>query len=141
MFLVFIISDVIYIVATVMIYHNVYNLEKVEKIELIVIGFIITFIITAVICSISTGNIVTNNTEMLSITKNTAMWIFAPINAIIAVPYIGNCINKYKANKINSSKLKKRIGILLIVFFFLMIIETGYIKDFQMGLLQSTLNR
>ena len=59
------------------------------------------------------------------------------INVIITIPYIANLLNKYKANKIDSNNLKRRIIILAILFIVIAIFEISYIKEFQIGLLQN----
>lgn len=136
MFLMFLISVVIYIIATIMIYHNLYNYNKSEKIKIIVIGYIITFILTLILCNISSSEINTNN-SYLSIIKNTSILLFSPINLIISLPYVCNIINKYKEERINISQLKMKLAIFAILLIILLIFEVGYIKDFQTGLLQS----
>lgn len=106
MLLIFIISIIIYIIATIMIYHNIYNYDKVNKIKIIIIGFIVTFIITVIICFISSNGSSTN-ANYNSIARNTAILLFAPINSIISLPYVGNLLNKYKGKTINDTRAKK----------------------------------
>ena len=77
MFLILIVSIIMYIVATISIYHNIYNFEKTNKIKIIIIGYIAIFIITVIICSISSSNINTNF-NYLKIAKTTAILIFSP---------------------------------------------------------------
>lgn len=106
MLLIFIISIIIYIVAGIMVYHNIYNYDKPSKIKLITIGFIIIFIVTVVIGFISTNGI-NANIKYVSIARNTAILIFAPINTIISLPYIYNLLNKYKDKRITEMRIKK----------------------------------
>ncbi len=96
MIAIFIISIIIYTIGIVIIYHNTYNLEKIEKIKFTLISAIIIFIITIIICNISTKNIQVENEEYLKITKTTAILILSPINLIILVPYLAAGINKHK---------------------------------------------
>lgn len=119
-----------------MIYHNMYNYDKGSRIKLLIAGFIITFIITVIICNISSGSINTN-ANYLSIVRNTAILLFAPINAIISLPYIGNVLNKYKEKRITKEQLKKRLIIFSVILIIIVIFEVGYIKDFEIGLLKS----
>ena len=97
--LIFIISLVIYVIAGFVIYHNMYNFDKSEKIKMIILGFIVTLIMTTIICFISSNNINTENTQYISIIRNTSILLFSPINSIIFIPYIGNLLNKYKDSK------------------------------------------
>lgn len=106
MLLILTISIIIYIIAGVMVYHNMYNYDKPSKIKLIIIGFIITFIITVIICFISTSGI-DANVKQISVVRNAAILIFAPINAIISLPYICNALNKYKDKRIDKARVKK----------------------------------
>ncbi len=140
MLLIFIISIIIYIIATIMIYHNIYNYDKASKIKIIIIGFIVTFIITVIICFVSSNRISTN-ANYISIARNTSILLFAPINAIISLPYIGNLLNKYKNKTINVMQLKKRIIIFFIILIIVFIFEISYIKDFEIGLLKSTIRK
>lgn len=136
MLLIYLISIIIYIVAGVMVYHNLYNYDKPRKIKLMVIGFIVTFIVTVMICVISASGINANK-NYISIARNTSMLVFAPINSIIALPYICNVLNKYKDKRINEQQLKMKILIFSIVLIFVLIFEISYIKDFEMGLIKS----
>lgn len=135
--LMILLSFVIYTVGIVAIYYSVPLLEKNKKIQLIVIGVIATLIITMIICAITTGGIDGYKKEMINATKNTAILIFAPINLIVLIPYIGNSLNKLKDEKINEEALKKRFIIAIILLIVLVIIELGYIKNFQIGLLRN----
>lgn len=135
--IIFIISFIIYVIAGFMIYHNMYNFDKSKKIKTIIIGFIITLILTIIICCISSNNIDIENTQYVSIIRNTSILLFSPINSIIFIPYICNLLNKYKDNRIDEQKLKKRLIILCIILIFIVIFELNYIKDFQIGLLRN----
>ncbi len=106
MLLILTISIIIYVIAGVMIYHNMYNYDKFSQIKLITIGFIVTLIVTVIICFISTSGMVANS-KHISVARNTAILIFAPINAIISLPYIYNSLNKYKDKRIDKARVKK----------------------------------
>ena len=133
--LIFIISLVIYVIAGFVIYHNMYNFDKSEKIKMIILGFIVTLIMTTIICFISSNNINTENTQYISIIRNTSILLFSPINSIIFIPYIGNLLNKYKDNRLDEEQIKKRLIILAIILILIVIFELDYIKAFQVGLL------
>ena len=135
--LIFIISLVIYVIAGFVIYHNMYNFDKSEKIKMIILGFIVTLIMTTIICFISSNNINTENTQYISIIRNTSTLLFSPINSIIFIPYIGNLLNKYKDNRLDEEQIKKRLIILAIILILIVIFELDYIKAFQVGLLSN----
>ena len=92
--IIFIISFIIYVIAGFMIYHNMYNFDKSKKIKTIIIGFIITLILTIIICCISSNNIDIENTQYVSIIRNTSILLFSPINSIIFIPYTCNLLHK-----------------------------------------------
>lgn len=104
MLLILTISIIIYVVAGIMIYHNLYNYDKSSKIKLMIIGFIMTFIVTIIICFISTSGI-DANVKQISVVRNAAIVIFAPINSIISLPYIYNLLNKYKDKRIDKARV------------------------------------
>ena len=137
MLIIFIISVIMYVIASVIIYHNIYNFDKDKKIKFIVIGLIIVLIITAILCAISSSQIGMKDDERIKITRNAAILMFSPMNSILLLPYVGNILNKYKGQKINESKLKKKMIITLIVMIIVMIFEIGYFKDFQLGALNA----
>lgn len=134
------ISLIIYAVAAISIYHNIYSFEKNEKIKFIIFGFAVVLFISIIICNISTS-IVPNSNGYEKILKNTAILLAAPINSIICIPYIGNVINKYKVNIINEKQLRKRIIIEAIVIGIIVIFEIGYIKNFEIGLLANGIRK
>lgn len=141
MFLIAIISVIVYIVAIISIYHNIYNFEKTNKIKFIVIGCIIMLVITMLFTAISSSkiDILNENKELyeeyLGTTKTMSILLFAPINAMILLPYIGSTFNKYTENILSLKQVKKRLIILCILLIVIAIFEVNYIKDFQMGIL------
>lgn len=132
------ISLVVYIIATIMIYHNLYNYDKSNKIRIIVVGYIITFILTLVLCNISKSGINTNSNN-LTIINNTSILLFSPINAIIAIPYICNLLNKYKKDIITKTQLQTKTIIFCIILLIILLLEVGYIKEFEVNLLKSVM--
>lgn len=132
------ISLVVYIIATIMIYHNLYNYDKSNKIRIIVVGYIITFILTLVLCNISKSGINTNSNN-LTIVNNTSILLFSPINAIIAIPYVCNLLNKYKKDIITKTQLQTKIIIFCIILLIILLLEVGYIKEFEVNLLKSVM--
>lgn len=138
MFIISIISIIIYLIATLTIWTNIYEFEKEKKIKFIISGIAIIFIITWIIVLISSGGIQVES-SYLKIAKTTSLLIFAPINTILAVPYLGNMLNKYKQNRINEQKLKKRLLAWGIVLLVIVIFEINYINTFEIGLLRNVI--
>ena len=138
MFIISIISIIIYLIATLTIWTNIYEFEKEKKIKFIISGIAIIFIITWIIVLISSGGIQVES-SYLKIAKTTSLLIFAPINTILAVPYLGNMLNKYKQNRISEQNLKKRLLAWGIVLLVIVIFEINYINTFEMGLLRNVI--
>ncbi len=137
MFMIGVISLIIYMVAILMIATNTYEFEKEKKLKLIGIGLITIFIITWIIVLISSSSIQVGNAQYLNMAKMTSVLIFAPINTIFALPYLGNVMNRYKQKRLGNEQIKKRCLILGVVLFIIFIIEINYIKSFELGLLSN----
>ena len=137
MFLIILISLIIYIIAGVMIYHNTYNLEQQKKAKLIICGVLATIIITIIIVNICSQGMKTEFTKQLSIIKIVSILLFSPINLILSVPYIGHILNEYEVKIINEEKAKKKLIILLAILILVGVFEINYIQSFQRGLLMS----
>ncbi len=131
-----IISVVVYVIAVISIYYNTYGFTNDQKVQFIFTGIIAVLIITTIIVFLSASNIQIEK-KYLNITKVTAILIFAPINSIIALPYLANLINRYITRSIETSKLKRSIEIILVIYAIIAIVEISYIKNFQIGLLNS----
>ena len=139
MFIVSIISIAIFAIAILMIYTNIYEFEKEKKMQFIIIGIIVMVIFTWIIVSISSIGIQVENKEYIKISKLSSVLIFAPINAILALPYLGNIINKLKQDRLTNGQVKLRVLILLVILVILAIMEVSYIKNFQIGILSNAI--
>lgn len=139
MIIILLISIIIYIVAGAMIYTNTYAFEKQQKIKFILFGFIVMLIVTIIIVTISSVGISVENKSYLNTTKLTSILLFAPINSVFILPYIGNVFNKYKQKVLKDENVKKRMILLTIFIVIGIILEIGYIKSFEIGLLSNVI--
>lgn len=139
MFIVGIISIAIFAIAILMISTNIYEFEKEKKIQFIIIGIIVMLVLTWIIVSISSIGIQVENKEYIRISKLSSVLIFAPINSIFALPYLGNIINKLKQERLTNGQVNTRALILLIILIIIGIIEVSYIKSFQIGMLSNAI--
>lgn len=139
MFIVGIISIAIFAIAILMVSTNIYEFEKEKKIQFIIIGIIIMLVLTWVIVSISSIGIQVENKEYLKISKLSSILIFAPINTMFILPYLGNIMNKLKQEILTNGQVKTRVLILLIILVIIAIIEVSYIKSFQIGILSNAI--
>ncbi len=66
----------------------------------------------------------------------TLIAIFTGVNGIIVMPQIGKILDKINEDQIKKPEIKTKILILGLVFILCLIIETGYIKDTQEGIIR-----
>ncbi len=135
MFIIAIISIAIYIIAILMISTNIYEFKKEQKLNFIIIGVFAILIITWIIVALSSNGIQVQQKGFLKTAKMVSVLLFAPINTIFVLPYLGNVLNKYKQEKIKEDQVRKRLLILGIALIIVIIIEANYIKTFETGLL------
>lgn len=138
MLIIGIISIVIYIIAVLMIWTNIYEFKKEKKIKFIFTGIIIIFIVTWIIVLFSSSGIEIEK-SYLKVANTTSLLIFSPVNTILALPYLGNILNKYKQKRLGEENVKRRLIILGVVLLIVTIIEINYIKTFELGLLSSVM--
>ena len=139
MVIIAVVSIIIYVIATLMISTNTYEFERGKKIEFMLIGISIILLATWMIVSVSSKGIQLENQSYLNTIKTTSVLIFAPINTILALPYLGNIINKYKQKRLQEVQIKKRLIVWSVFLVIIVIIETSYIKSFELGILNSVI--
>lgn len=88
MALVILITILVYIILIVWTWHNLGFIEKTKKIAFIVIGILLTYIITQIIFQISKGDITYPNDEIAKQIRNAIVAIFSGINGLILMPII-----------------------------------------------------
>ena len=135
MFIITVISIAIYIIAILMVTTNIYEFKKEQKLNFIIIGIFVILIITWIIVAFSSNGIEVGEERFLKTAKMVSVLLFAPINTIFALPYLGNVLNKYKQERLKPEQVQKRLLVLGIALIFVMIIEANYIKTFEIGLL------
>lgn len=132
-----IITIIIYGVSMVWTWKSLGELEKSKKIAVIVIGMVVTYIITLVIFSISKngvdyGQVAGGENEI----RRVIIAIFSGINSLILFPFISKQLNKIHEGEIEPKELTKKLSILLVIFIVCMFFECGYMKDTQKGILE-----
>lgn len=139
MFMIAIISIAIYLIAILMISTNIYEFQKEQKRNFIIIGVFAILIFTWMIVAFSSNGIQVSEGNFLKTAKMVSILLFAPINTIFVLPYLGNVLNKYKQERIKEEQVRKRLLILAVALLLVIIIEVNYIKTFEMGLLSSVI--
>ena len=136
MIFIIITAIIIYFIAIAWSWHNLGFIEKSKKIAFIVIGILIMSIITLIIFQISKNGISYQNEQMKNDVQNILVIVFTGLNSIIVMPSIGKILEKINENEIEKDDVIKRIIILSIIFIVCIIIESGYMKDIQQGILE-----
>ena len=136
MTIIVIIAIVIYAILVTWCWHNLGRIEKSKKIIYIIIGMIIIFIITNIVYSISKADVSYPEEQIEGTVRNTLLLVFTALNGLIVVPYIAKQLDRIREKEIEKEKFTKKMILLLIVFILCLILESGYLKDTQLGILE-----
>ena len=136
MTIIVIIAIVIYAILVTWCWHNFDNNEKNKKIIYIIIGMIIIFIITNIVYSISKADVSYPEEQIEGTVRNTLLLVFTALNGLIVMPYIAKQLDRIREKEIEKEKFTKKMILLLIVFILCLILESGYLKDTQLGILE-----
>ena len=112
------------------------DIEKTKKIEYIIVGFVVVYIITIIIYQISKIGISYENREIMKAIQNILVLVFSIVNGYILLPYIFKKIVQIQSDEIDDKKFKKSIVILITVIIILTIIESNYLANAQNETLQ-----
>ena len=112
------------------------SIDKKEKIKYIIIGLVLTYLLTLIIYAISKMGIQYDNKEAMKMIRTVFVLLFAIVNGYILLPYSFKKIEKIKNKEIEEDKLKRSIIILLIIIVLLLIFESIYLGDLQQGILK-----
>lgn len=112
------------------------SIDKKEKIKYIIIGLVLTYLLTFIIYAISKIGIQYDNKETMKMIRTVFVLLFAIVNGYILLPYSFKKIEKIKNEEIEEEKLKRSIIILLIIIVMLLIFESIYLGNLQQGILK-----
>ena len=136
MIFIIITAIIIYFILIAWTWQSLGTIEKSKKIAYILIGIILMFVITLIIFQTTKGGINYENAQIKANVQNVLVIIFTGINAIIVMPQIGRMLDKVSEGEIEKDALKKKLIILLIIFIICILIERGYMKSTQEGILE-----
>lgn len=141
MVFIIIVEIIIYLVFIAWTWQNLGTIEKKKKVIFILVGTIVIYGITWIICPKSEIYIEVPTQDLLqeSIQKkiqNTLITIFTGVNGIILLPQMGKICDSIKEDEIKKEKVKKKILIWMIIFVVCAIFENGYMRDTQKGILK-----
>ncbi len=125
----------IFVVSIIWTWHNLGNIEKPKKVVFIIIGLLITYLLTMVLYNLSNPDITYPSEEIQKTVSNTLTWVFTGLNALIFLPLIANVLDKILEEEIEKTQAKRRIIIILVIFVVCIFIEKGYIESTQEGIM------
>ena len=125
-----------FLILIIWIWHNLGNTEKHQKVIYIGIGIAISYIITLIIFNISKEGIQYQNHESEMAVQNMLVIVFTLINSLILVPYCSKTIKEKQAKEIKQHQFQKKMLIIVVIFILCAILESGYLKDTQKGILK-----
>lgn len=116
-------------------WHNLGKIEKIKKIIIIAVLLIFSYIVTFIVFDISKKGVNYKSQQEMEIVKNVIVILFTILNGLLFMPFLAKNINGLKENAIDRKVAIRKISIIMIVFIFILIIECGYLKDIQQGIL------
>ncbi len=136
MIFIIMIALVIYFVLIAWTWQSLGFIEKNKKVVFIIVGIIIMHAITWIIYQITKVGVEYPNEEMKNSIQNILVAIFTGINGMIVMPQIGKMLDKINEDEMEKQEFTKKLIILMIVFVISIIIEIGYMKDTQQGIVK-----
>ncbi len=136
MIFIVLITSIIYVILISWSWQNLGELEKTKKIIYLIIGIIVSYLITLIIFQIAKGSYAIEEADIQNRLQNIVVAIFTGINGMIIMPQIAKIIDKLKEEQIEKQDILKRVAIILVVFITCLVIEGGYMRDTQKGTLK-----
>lgn len=131
-----IITIAIYIILITWSWKSLGNIERNKKIITIAIGIIAIYLITWLVFNISKQGIIYENEQIVSSIGKVIIAIFAGVNGLIIMPFIGKLLDKANEDEIEKQVFLRKILIIVVIFLIILWLECGYMKDTQEGILK-----
>ena len=135
MTIILIIIAVLFLVLIGWCWNSLGSIEKQDKIKYIIVGLILTYIMTIIIYSISKIGIQYESKETMKMIRAIFQLLFTIVNGYMLLPYTFKNIEQIKNNTIKEEKIKKSIIILLIIIVLIFIFESMYLGNIQQEIL------
>lgn len=135
MTIILIIIAVLFLVLIGWCWNSLGSIEKQDKIKYIIVGLILTYIMTIIIYSISKIGIQYESKETMKMIRAIFQLLFTIVNGYMLLPYTFKKIEQIKNNTIKEEKIKKSIIILLIIIVLIFIFESMYLGNMQQEIL------
>ena len=135
MSLIIIIIIAIYFILIAWTWQILGNVDKTKKVAVIIIGILIMSIVTLIVFNISKVGLNYENTNAQADVRNVLVAVFTGINGIIVIPQLAKVIEKISEDEIDKKTASRKFLIIAIIFIVCVIIECGYMKDIQKGII------
>jgi amino acid permease len=127
---------ILFVILVVWIWHNLEDLNKTSKIGFIIISILLMLIFTFILYNISKKEIIYESIEIERQIRNNLLPIFVAINGMLIIPFIAKIFIKIREEEIDRESFKKKALILIVIIVLVSVIETGYMKKTQNGILK-----
>ena len=135
MILIIITIIIIYLIVLAWPWHNLSGIEHGKKILYTIIGLIIMYIVTMITFNISKTGINYDNPQMEKDIGNILILIFAGLNSLVVLPYMAKLLSRINDEEIEKNQVGKRIMVIVVVLLICLMMESGYLKDIQKGII------
>ena len=134
--LIIVVTIIVYMILLGWTWSTLGDLDRIRKIIIIFFEVLIMYVITLIIFGISENGLVYTSKNAQNDIRNVMVIIFTGINSLIVIPYINKQIIKLKEKEIEKENLIKKSIILCVIFVIFLVIECGYMKDTQKGIIK-----
>ena len=125
----------IYVLLIAWVWNNLGTIDKTKKVLIILIGTVITYLITLMVFNISKSGINYEQELMEKDIRRILVTMFTGLNSLIILPFVAKILEKIQANEIEQKEVLKKLSIIVVIFIICMFLECGYMKDIQQGIL------
>lgn len=134
--LIIVVTIIVYMILLGWTWSTLSDIDKIRKIIIIFIEALIMYIVTLIVFGISKDGLVYTSKDAENDIRNVMVIIFTGINSLIVMPYINKQIIKLKEKEIEKENLIKKSIILCVIFVIFLVLECGYMKDTQKGIIK-----
>lgn len=126
---------IVYLVVIAWTWSSLEDIETPKKLLIIFAGIIIVFLITQIVFSISKNGVVYENNDIEKSIGQVIVLLFTGLNSLV-LPFICKTFKRKVNGEIEDNIFKVRMIIILVIFLICLILECGYMKDVQDGILK-----
>ena len=112
------------------------NIEKNKKMLYIIVGLIISWIITFIIYKLSQIGINYESQEVMKSMQSIYVTLFTIVNGYIILPFTFRTIEQINENEIDKQRFQKRAIIFLIILILIGIFECKYLANIQIDTIE-----